>query len=384
MQKRTKVALGIILLILLSTTMAARGSSSSVLAPLPQSTSHYPLSTHSNLSDPSYLSAIDSFFTTGRIITFSGQMNVPIYTMSFIQPVALAPMDSANAADSTHSVDSATSLSTPPPSAGKSIIISSGRTEAAVKYKELIFDLYNSGYSIFILDHRGQGLSGRMTEDHDMGYVEDFSYYVDDMKCFYDSIVLPTNPSATFLLAHSLGGGIAAAYLETYPADFTAAALSSPMLGLPFPTCQGIGLFVKKSPNYAPGMKPYAEYDTAFATTKLTTDELRLSIMNSAFDSEPKAVLGGASAQWVQRSCREFKVIHKNTSAIVTPLILFSAGQEQIVSTKAHKKFIAGLQKEGKDAVGYAVPGAKHEIFIEADTIRNPMLTTVLDFFGKY
>ncbi len=70
-------------------------------------------------------------------------------------------------------------------------MISSGRTEAAIKYKELILDLYKNGYSVYIHDHRGQGQSGRMTEDPQMGYIENFQYYIDDMKYFHDAYVKP-------------------------------------------------------------------------------------------------------------------------------------------------------------------------------------------------
>ena len=41
------------------------------------------------------------------------------------------------------------------------VVISSGRIESYLKYKELIFDLYQNGFAVFILDHRGQGLSDR-------------------------------------------------------------------------------------------------------------------------------------------------------------------------------------------------------------------------------
>src|SRR4051812_44355355 len=45
------------------------------------------------------------------------------------------------------------------------IVISTGRTESFIKYKELIWDLWQLGYSVFIHDHRGQGLSSRLLAD---------------------------------------------------------------------------------------------------------------------------------------------------------------------------------------------------------------------------
>ena len=42
------------------------------------------------------------------------------------------------------------------PQATGSVAISSGRIESLIKYKEIIYDLYENGYSVFIHDHRGQ------------------------------------------------------------------------------------------------------------------------------------------------------------------------------------------------------------------------------------
>ena len=62
------------------------------------------------------------------------------------------------------------------------------------------------GFSVFIHDHRGQGQSGRMVRDKQMGYIDSFQYYIDDMKSFYDNFVSKTEHDEVFLLAHSLEG----------------------------------------------------------------------------------------------------------------------------------------------------------------------------------
>lgn len=86
------------------------------------------------------------------------------------------------------------------------IVISSGRIESYLKYKELVFDLYQNGFAVFILDHRGQGLSGRMTHDPQHGYVADFDDYVDDLVYFTQKIVIPKQQGSLQLLCHSMAG----------------------------------------------------------------------------------------------------------------------------------------------------------------------------------
>ena len=98
------------------------------------------------------------------------------------------------------------------PEGGPAVVISNGRTESMIKYQEVIYDLYNNGYQVFILDHRGQGFSGRepdlasdpSDEKWQIGDVENFDHYIDDLKHFVDSVVLPRAPSKLFLLGQAV------------------------------------------------------------------------------------------------------------------------------------------------------------------------------------
>ena len=44
-------------------------------------------------------------------------------------------------------------------------MVVNGRTEYAEKYAELFYDLKDLGFSLYIYDHRGQGLSSRLLAD---------------------------------------------------------------------------------------------------------------------------------------------------------------------------------------------------------------------------
>ncbi len=316
----------------------------------------YNVGTESSLLDNRYLKQIDSLYNTGVAGYFKGANNQNIYYKYFVQDR---------------------------PGKG-AIVISNGRTEAVVKYKEVIYDLFKNGYSVYIHDHRGQGFSGRMLPDMDMGYVDEFQNYISDMKYFYDNFVKKGNHKNIYLLAHSMGGVIGVSYLEQHQNDFKAAAFSSPMLGLPFPTCLAIGLLTGDDPEYAMGNTGYEEGIVSFEENTLTNSEIRYNRMNMIFEEFPRARLGGATYQWVYKSCKQFDIIFDNISKIKTPLILFSGGDEAIVSATAHTDFIEELKNSGKEAEGYLVENAKHELFIEKDEYRIPVLTKVLDFYLRY
>ena len=85
-------------------------------------------------------------------------------------------------------------------------------------------------YSVYILDHRGQGFSGRMVEDTQIGHVEKFNDYVTDLNTFVLDVAKPANAGQNlFLVAHSMGGCIGSLYIETYTDDIDATILCSPM-----------------------------------------------------------------------------------------------------------------------------------------------------------
>jgi pimeloyl-ACP methyl ester carboxylesterase len=61
------------------------------------------------------------------------------------------------------------------------------------RYPELMFDLFHaSGVSIYAMDHRDQGLSGRERDDvMMMTHVDSFEHHLDDAKMFIHSVVRP-------------------------------------------------------------------------------------------------------------------------------------------------------------------------------------------------
>lgn len=329
--------------------------SKKISAPLFTSENKYHLTTEEQLINNSLSKTIDTFYNKGIEGVFVGKANVNIYYRIFKNPKSQ-----------------------------KAILISAGRTEAAIKYKELIFDLYNNGFSVFIHDHRGQGLSGRMTTNADMGYVDDFQFYIDDMKFFYENYVKPNNYKQRFLIAHSMGGAIGMTYLQQHVTDFTAASFSSPMLGLKRPICRLVKVLDGPNPKFAIGESEYKDTKSSFNKNVLTGSQVRYDRMVDVFNAVPEAQLGGATYTWINKSCKQFKYMFESIDQIQTPFILFTAKNEQIVHTAAHYKFVKKAQNKGIVSTLYEIENAQHELLIEKDYQRLQVLSTTLDFFTKY
>jgi lysophospholipase len=92
------------------------------------------------------------------------------------------------------------------PQAKGVLIISPGQTESSLKYAEVLYDLKDLGYSIYIIDHRGQGLSDRTLPGTTLSHVNRFKDYVDDFTTFVKDVVHPENYRHSVIIAHSMGG----------------------------------------------------------------------------------------------------------------------------------------------------------------------------------
>ena len=280
----------------------------------------------------------------------------------------------------------------------KCLVISSGRNESYLKYKELSFDLFKLGFNVFLIDHRGQGLSERTLQNHHKGHVDDFQYYVDDLAYFIDNIVSKNCQSKPYLLAHSMGGAIAARYLQDFPDSMQAAVLSSPMLGFNnggvpeiisqsvIKTTAQVNQWFGDTPWYFFGHKDFSQKD--FANNPLMHSALRYQIFTQLYQNTPQIQLGGVTTQWLTASLTALETLFTDINKITTPTLVLQAGGDKVVSNLAQNDFcqqLHALQPQscpnGKPLV---IADAYHELFFESDIYRNQALTAAVSWFEQH
>ncbi|NRF67493.1 alpha/beta fold hydrolase [Aquincola sp. S2] len=282
---------------------------------------------------------------------------------------------------------------------GPVVVISSGRTEHYGKYKELIHDLWRQGYSVYIHDHRGQGVSGP-PDLRPRGHVENFDQYVDDLNRFLEKVVKKEQTERTklFLLGHSMGGGIGIRFLEKYPGTVNAAAFSSPMLA-PNTGMLPVGLicpFMRatawlRSEQYVLGEGPPSNPPTAYDSPEniFTTSPARFKAL--LVDGVGEHRLGGPTRKWLAEACRASSAMLADAGAITEPVMIVRSPTDEAVLPEAQDKFCEVLKQarnpcHGDDAEPQkpiSLRGAKHELFIEHDKYRTVALKHVLDFFAR-
>ncbi|KJY81633.1 lysophospholipase [Vibrio galatheae] len=271
----------------------------------------------------------------------------------------------------------------------KAIVVVNGRIECTAKYQELFYDLFQQGYDIYSYDHRGQGLSQRLIEDTQMGYVEEFDDYVKDL----DKIVVHCNLDKyhkRYLLGHSMGGNIATRYLQTCPHPFNAAALSAPMYGVDLPwhlkpiaTLLGQLLTaIYPQPTFAPGQVAY--YPKPFDTNLLSQSRVRYHWFRDLYERQPELKIGGASTRWVWQALMSCKQCYLMTRQLKVPLLVMQASNDQIVSNQAQGQLMKKLARTNAECVFKIIHGAKHELLFEKDEYRNQALDSTLSFFQQF
>lgn len=261
------------------------------------------------------------------------------------------------------------------------IVICSGRIETLLKYKELIYDLYQQGYSVFIHDHRGQGVSGRMTDNAHMGYVQHFDDYVCDFKLFVDQVVTPNSSHKPHLLCHSMGGAIGFLTISAFPGMFNKVVFCAPMFGIcpALPNwleklLLSLHFSIHKKIAYFIGQKNYVNHP--FEENELTHSQTRYELFRQEYEEAPSTKLGGVTGDWLQAALDAMNSIEDLASNLSIPALVIQAGQDQVVDNKRQTK-VANKMANTRLQV---IQGAKHELLMEQDQYRNLCLTTIVDF----
>lgn len=255
-----------------------------------------------------------------------------------------------------------------PENARGAIVISHGFCETIEKYKEVIFYFTKMGFQVYLADQRGHGRSLRDTAHPNMVHINRFEDYTETLHQFITKIVKPGAGSLPlYLYAHSMGGGIGALYLESYPDTFQKAILTSPMLGIfmgPVPAflARALGLVMvrlNRGECYAPGQHafiPGEKWEESGSSC-----EERFHYYQCKKESTPLFQNSGSSYSWAYQSlCACRRIIQKrNCAKITVPVLVFQSENDGFVKASAIKQFV----KNTSTARLVPVNGSRHEIY---------------------
>ena len=266
-----------------------------------------------------------------------------------------------------------------------SLVFVNGWAENIYKYIELFYDLNEKGFSpIYTYDHRGQGFSDRILPDPSVGYVEDYSFYRQDLQTFIRIVTQDeeVNKDKLFLIAHSMGGLIAVDYLQTRSQQsyFKAVVLSSPMLRMEVfhpilsPIILGISNVV-------------CWFDCLSSVPGINMEDMKKGIVTSSQAREkfslditkifPGVTIERPSYHWILESFSAMDRVEREAQPIPVPLLILQSEEETLVSNSAQKDFCLSQNCQLKTLSG------KHEHFMEKDAVRDQAIKETTNFFQK-
>lgn len=264
------------------------------------------------------------------------------------------------------------------------LIISNGRTESFILYTEVILNFVNQGFNVYALDHRGQGLSERLTGDPHLGHIDEFKQYAADLNFFIEQVV-PKTQWPSYILSHSMGSAIALDYLMNYQHHIKAMVMIAPMIDIRLPAPKWLILSLTKmrlayydAPHYILLGTPYYEED--FQDNRITHDEIRYNRYLQAYRDHPQAQLGSPSNEWLRESLEQTDSLFENIKNLTTPCLILQAEKEQIVSNKAQN----ALAAVSPAVTLKIIHEAQHQILLERDAVRGPAMVDALTFFEQH
>ncbi|MBN8808557.1 MAG: alpha/beta hydrolase [Sphingomonas sp.] len=278
----------------------------------------------------------------------------------------------------------------PQPSGGAlrgSILFQGGRGDILEKYLETFGHWHARGWAITSFDWRGQGGSGRIAPDPNVGDIDTFESYLRDFAGFWREWTASA-PGPHVLMGHSMGGHLVGRVLAEGIATPAAAVLVAPMMGLHAPVGPRFGEALAKlvirlgdprrrawKGNERPGT-------TVTRQDLLTHDPDRYADEPWWWEHKPELRLGPPSWRWVVRAFESTRALRDGgrLGGIATPVLMLVADADKLVRADAAV------------AVGEAMPNCRivrfgdesaHEILREADPVRDRALAVIDAFLDE-
>lgn len=255
------------------------------------------------------------------------------------------------------------------------MVVLQGRASSLEKFEEIIHGLLRRGYDVWALDWRGQGVSSRLTNNPQKGYIDSYETYLNDLNQFLNEYVKPHARGEIIALGQSMGAHIGLRYMHDHPGIFDAGIFTAPMLdvqtgGYPkliarilakLSTKMGLG------EAYVFGHDDYSPTKEHFEDNFLTHDRERFFRLKKLHIEHPDLTIGGVTFGWLNATFDSIEHFHQKDyfKNIRVPVFLIAAGEEQVVDNASIKKICEGMPFCSLKVY----PQARHQILSEVDAI---------------
>jgi lysophospholipase len=221
-----------------------------------------------------------------------------------------------------------------------------GVGEHSGRHRRLAEYLAGRGYAVLLHDLRGHGETCGLR-----GHVDRFAEYTEDLAAL---LAHRTFPGRVFVLGHSLGGLIAAAFAQDHPELLAGLVLSSPLLGLKLRTPAWKRALAESLSRVAPRVR----LNSGLPPEALAHDPL----VAAAYRDDPLC-FGQVSLRWYTELVRQMAEARQGAERMSLPVLVLQAGADALVDPEVTRDFSARLGSVDKQLIVYE--GAFHELFNE-------------------
>ena len=246
------------------------------------------------------------------------------------------------------------------------LMVVHGLAEHSGRYMNLVHKFVPLGYALYALDHIGHGQS-----EGERVYVDRFDDFITPLKTFFDLIKRWQPDMPVFLVGHSMGGLIGAAYLLEYQDKLAGAVLSGPG--------------VKISDNIS---------STTIALGKLLSvlipkagliqlDASGVSkdqAVVDAYVNDPLVYTGKTTARLAAELLKTMQRVTDQASKIQLPLMIVQGSEDKLVDPGGAPMLYNAVSSEDKSLKVY--DGLYHEVFNEPE--REQVLGDVHDWIEAH
>ena len=229
------------------------------------------------------------------------------------------------------------------------VVIAHGYAEHSGRYAHVAEALNRAGLDVWALDHRGHGQS-----EGERANIESVWTAVSDLDLLVDEAARGEGP--LFLIGHSMGGFIAAAYAEAHQDRLAGLILSGALLHI------------------APELLALADLeeipDLGLADAVSSDPQVV-----QAYKDDPLNYLGPPPRGFLQ-AAGQVEEVRQRLSDIRLPVLAMHGSADVLVSPQALRDLVAAVASEDLTAILW--PGLWHEIFNE------PSRDAVLDITVRW
>jgi lysophospholipase len=266
------------------------------------------------------------------------------------------------------------------------VFVFPGRADYIEKYGGLANFCLSNNLNVIAIDWRGQGLSERLLDDKNIGHIEDFKNYQNDVEVIIKEAKDAGLVKPWIIFAHSMGGLIGLRTLHDNPV-FEKVVFTSPMWGIQMPPILKSGAsiimslisLIGKMETYAPTTSPETRIlNEEYEFNKLTSDIRNFKLLRQQLIQHPDLQIGGPSSAWVSAALDEIE-FQIGKEPPITPALCFLGEKEEIIDNLAVREFCKNW--DSCDLI--SIPDAKHDLLMEKKMILHSLFEKLEKFIKK-